>query len=116
MTDLLDGLPSSLRIGPFDVAVIVRDVIDDDDKHWGQYNPAVSIELRRDQRNAQGALDTVLHEIAHGICGVFELAEGESRDEERICSAFAAGFAMVMRDNPQLMAWIYRMIQPQKVV
>ncbi len=111
MSNLLEGLPSSIRVGPYDLAVIITDKIDDDEGKWGQHHPGVSIELRRDQKNAQSALDTLFHEINHAIYGIFGLSK-KSR-EEHIVSAMAAGWAMVYRDNPDLLAWVYRMMRPR---
>lgn len=106
-----DGFPPSLRIGPFDMAVEVKDKINDDEDA-GVYNHGLSIELRSDQHNsAVFALDTVLHEIGHGIYRTFGL--NEASNEEAVVTAMATGWAMVLRDNPAFVNWLYRMIQPK---
>ncbi len=109
LNGLLDGLPSSIRIGPFEIAVLIKDKINDEDNS-GLYTHGLSIELRAEQHTAAFALDTVLHEVSHGIYYTFGLCKKSNK--ETVATAFAAGLAMVMRDNPELMAWIYRMIQP----
>jgi len=107
MSNLLDGLPKTIRIGPFDIPLIVKDKINDED-NTGLYTHGVSLELRANQNNAAYALDTLLHELAHGIYNTFGLCKKSS--EESVVTAFAAGFAMVLRDNPELAAWIIRMV------
>ncbi len=110
MSSLLDGLPKIIRVGPFDIPVIIKDKINDDDDS-GLYTHGISIELRSDQHNAAFALDTVLHEINHAIYRTFGL--NKNSNEEAAVTALATGYAMVMRDNPELTAWLYRMAQPK---
>ncbi len=110
MTNIFDGLPSSIRVGPFDIPVTIKDKINENNVS-GLYTHGVSIELRLDQHNAAFALDTVLHEIGHGIYNTFGL--GKKSTEESVVVALAAGWAMVYRDNPMLLAWIYRMLPPK---
>jgi hypothetical protein len=107
MTDYFANFPPSLRIGPFDIAVLIRDKIGEED-HSGLYTHGITIELRADQHNAAFALDTVLHEIGHGIYRTFGLERKSS--EEAVVSAMATGWVMVFRDNPELLSWLYRMI------
>lgn len=108
MSNLFDGFPSVLRIGPFDVAVEVKDKIDDRDDDWGSYNHGIGIEFVRSQPSATFALDTAMHEINHGIYRTFGL--NQESNEEAVVTAMATGWAMVLRDNPQFVNWLYRMI------
>ncbi len=109
MNGLLDGLPKSIRLGPFDIALIVKDKISDDDDA-GIYHNGISIELRGDQFNAMFAVDTVLHEISHGLYRAAGLDKKSS--EENIVTAMATGWTQVFRDNPALLTWLYQMIPP----
>ncbi len=106
--NIFDGLPSSIRIGPFEIPVLIVEKADDE---WGSYTHGISIELRNPQPNAIFALDTVLHELAHGVYKTCSL--GEHSTEEQICGAMATGFTQLLRDNPQLVSWIYRMLPPK---
>ena len=108
MSNIFDGFPTSLRIGPFDIAVEIKEDIGDD---WGNYKHGIGIELARAQPSAIFALDTAMHEINHGIYHTFGL--NEDSNEEAIVTAMATGWAMVLRDNPQFANWLYRMIQPK---
>lgn len=103
---LYDDLPKSLRIGPFDVPVVIKDKIDDDDNNWGQYQHGVAIDLKREQPNIVFATDTLIHEILHGIhrcCGL-----DDSSTEEAVVTGLATGLTQVLRDNPGLINWLYR--------
>jgi len=109
--DFFDGLPEVIRIGPFDIAILVKGKINDDDDE-GTYSHGVAIELRSNQPNATFALDTLLHEINHGIYRTFGLDDKSS--EESIVATMATGWTMIYRDNPTLIAWMCRMALPLK--
>ena len=106
--DFFDGLPSVVRIGPFDISVVVKDKINEDYDE-GTYTHGVAIELRAHQPNATFALDTLLHEINHGIYRTFGLDDRSS--EETIVATMATGWTMIYRDNPTLIAWISRTVK-----
>ena len=101
---MFEGLPPSIRIGPFDIHIQVAEQFEDEDL-WGacDFNKCL-IELRASQPSAAFAVDTVLHEITHAIFKIYLLKEGD--DEERATSAFATGWTQVLRDNPGLLKWI----------
>ncbi len=103
MTKLLDGLPSHLRVGPHKIAIAVKNKLNEDDD-LGLYRHGVSIELRADQHNAMGALETVLHEVGHGVWATFGLDADST--EEHVVNAFSTGLVMILRDNPELLKWI----------
>ena len=99
---MFDGLPKWIFIHPYKIEVIVRDKLDDD--AWGCYNFGVSIELKKTHPNAAMAIDTLLHEINHGVyrnSGLSELSQ-----EEPICAAMATGWTSVLISNPKLVAWL----------
>ena len=99
-----DGLPTSLRIGPFDVAVEIVDKVFDDDA-WGAYvHGKQLIQLKSEMPSKTFAIETVLHEINHAVYSLFELRKKDC--EERIVSTLAAGWTQVFRDNPRLLLWL----------
>ncbi len=102
-----DGLPDVVRIGPFDISITVKDRLNDEDD-VGTYAHGIAIELRTNQHNATFALDTLLHEINHGIYRTFGLDDKSS--EETIVATMATGWTMIYRDNPALIAWICRLV------
>ena len=110
MSNHLDGLPSSIRIGPYDIAIAVKDRINDDDD-VGEYNHGQSICLRTNQYNPMFAVDTVLHEVGHALYKCSGLDDGSS--EESVITALASGWTQVFRDNPELLSWLYRMMPPR---
>lgn len=101
---MFEGLPSSLRIGPFDVKVIILDQLDGDDD-WGEYlHGSLIIHIVSPQPTPSHAADTVVHEINHALWRISNLRDSD--DEERIVSALATGWTQVYRDNPKLIQWI----------
>jgi hypothetical protein len=103
---MLDGLPSSLRIGAHDITIlVVKDLKVDNGKCWGCYASLEhTIRLEAIQLNLIFAFDTVLHEINHAIMDAWYLQKGDS--EERVASIMASGWTQVLRDNPALMEWM----------
>jgi hypothetical protein len=107
--DPINRLPSSLRIGPFDVHIETREKLADEDT-WGTYNGASLImQFQSGQPSNTFAVDTVLHEINHAIYRIFGLREGD--DEERIVGVMATGITQVLRDNPKLVAWLREILE-----
>ncbi len=101
---MLDDLPPSIRIGPFDVALEAKDKLSEADE-WGDFE-VVTIRLKSAQPSPTFAVDTLLHEIYHAIYKWHSLRKHD--DEERICSVMATGLTQVLRDNPKLLAWILK--------
>jgi hypothetical protein len=99
-----DGLPGVIRIGPFDIRV-VYDTADlkSPPESWGMYQHGVQIELDATQPPGVVAVDTVLHECLHGI---LRCAGWPRKEEEKIVAAIATGITQLLRDNPQLLAWM----------
>ena len=108
--EIFAGLPKAIRIGPYDYGVDLVAHLSNDD--WGQYSHSGSwIKIRIDHPTPPMGLDTVWHEVSHGIFAFFnlgatpELAEAE----EKIVSAFGTGLAMISIDNPSLLTWIQKL-------
>lgn len=104
-----EGLPEFLKVGPFKVRLEIKAKLEDEDIWGGFYNSDDNraeyvIELRMAQPTPAFALDTVLHEVMHAIYKTFGLTDGET--EEKVASALATGWVMVLRDNPELTKWI----------
>ncbi len=101
-------LPASIKIGPFDTTFVFKDKIDDDngnkDSSWGAYTHGVMIELVINQHNLTFALDTVMHEVSHGVYRCAGLDSTSS--EESVVTAMSTGWLAVLKDNPELLQWI----------
>lgn len=102
-----DSLPNSLRIGAYDIALILElhPKGERGDAVFGIWSDAEhKIVLETDQPSRLRVANTLIHEINHAIfttCGM-----GDRESEERICTALANGWCQVLRDNPALIAWI----------
>ncbi len=107
MSNFLDGLPPSLRIGPYDIAIIIKDKVSEADDA-GLYHNGISINLKKDQYNPIFAVDTVLHEINHCIYRCAGL--GKAAPEETAVTAMATGLTQVFRDNPKLLKWLQKVL------
>ena len=55
----------------------------------------------RDNTTPSEVVDTIIHEILHGICRV-QLYDAERANEEEIVTQVANGLTQVMKDNPKL--------------
>jgi hypothetical protein len=103
---IIEGLPQSIRVGPYDVAVVLVDAFEDDDDCYGYFsNDPPTIQLLQRYASPVLAVDTVLHEIAHAIWWASALPKKRC-DEERAIAALAPGFVQVFRDHPELLEWI----------
>lgn len=108
---ILDGLPSSIRVGPYPFAIKTASLEQMTDasgeSHWGECDTATYLITIMDEYPSPArAVDTVLHEISHAIYHVFCLDDDEK--EERVVTAMGRGLTLVFLDNPALVAWISR--------
>lgn len=102
---MLRSIPARLRIGVFDVTVIVMPPPwSDDEKSYGVYdfNPP-SIVLAGDVACPVMAATVLRHEINHAIFHAYGLGDGET--EERIVNVMANAWEQIERDNPELRHW-----------
>ena len=107
-------LPNSIRIGPY-----TFDVNERDEKWHRTHNDYGSMILEdlminvvTEDRPAMFVLDTLVHEINHGIWSVWNLNDNDS--EERVVAVMATGWLAVLRDNPDLLALIQATVGPAK--
>lgn len=100
----IDGLPLSIRIGPYDIKITHLDekTAEDNYGEWGESEH--TIWLRPEFISGPLAADSALHEIFHAIwcIGAIRAEHGE----EQIVTVMATYLTQVLRDNPRLMAWI----------
>jgi hypothetical protein len=100
--------PSRIRIGVYDVDVLIAPVDREDKDTWGVYEDIKhSITLAAEIPTKLRAANTLMHEVNHAIFKSQCLREGD--DEERICDAMANGWCQVLRDNPALLGWLGEM-------
>lgn len=97
------GFPARIKIGPYIIAITIEPQIRDG-THVGEYMHGQEIRFRFDQLNSAFCLDTVLHEIGHGIYKFLGLTK--KCPEETVVGGMAAAWTMVFRENPRLVEWI----------
>lgn len=107
----LDSYPTSVKIGAVTYSIEVGKI--DDPKggetpYGGHDCTTAKIHLCSDGVARSQIGLTLLHEIFHGIYADRGLHRGNG--EERVVDQMSAGVAAVMRDNPEVMSWIVRMI------
>ncbi len=102
------GLPKSVRIGPFDIKLNIKEF--DDPDTWGMFVwGAMTIQLAPDQPTAIFAADTLWHEFYHAISKIYGLAQGDT--EERIASVTSPAWIQLFRDNPGLLPWVWKSLK-----
>lgn len=98
----IEELPDVIRIGPYDVKVEKVKELGDD------YAQFLAVEEKLiivyDFGSKFAAVDTVIHELLHGIWKFQHLPK--RCDEERGVSVLATGLTTIFRDNPQLLKWV----------
>jgi Zn-dependent peptidase ImmA (M78 family) len=51
-------------------------------------------------------VNTILHEIGHGICHTMGMKFKNEDGEEDFVNTYTAGLVTVFKDNPNLLAWV----------
>lgn len=101
-------LPKSIKIGGLVYQIKrVKDLKNDKGESlWGQFSPPDgAIYLDSKLPDNRQAVDTLVHEILHGIFAAYKL-HASTRDEERIVSCVARGLLEVFSNNPKLVSFI----------
>jgi hypothetical protein len=112
MTVKVDGLPQSIRVGPFDMT-FVELTGEDAEANNGEFTASDgTIGLRPEFLDGARAADTLIHEILHAIWFVADLKTEQG--EEFIVNTQAIYLTQVFRDHPELLAWLTSMVGPQK--
>jgi hypothetical protein len=105
-------LPSTVRVGPFDVAFEITNGNvsgDEEEKIVGDFNQLEMLVRVKDKfRTAPQHVEVVIHELLHAMWLVWNLKDGDP--EERIVGSYAVALTQCFRDNPRLLAWIDEML------
>lgn len=99
-------LPSKVRIAGLDYKITPCDYVYHK-RRYAEFD-ATGREIRIDgnPNNHYNVLDTLLHEIMHGIYWGYNIKDED--EEERTVTAMATGLSQVLLDNPDLVKWIVR--------
>ena len=104
-TAALNALPESIRVGAYDIAILLRDRHLTTRDLLGQYDQdAEVISLSTGFENSTKVVETFIHEVNHAVYRQGGLENGD--DEERIVLVMSHGQAQIFRDNPWLCQWI----------
>ncbi len=101
------AMPESLRIGPFDYTVVEKPELECEKSgnighlDSGAFEIGVALHVPP-QRQAE----VMLHEVFHGVFRGFGF-DLDHDLEEKLVTLLAQGMLQVMRDNPEMIAWIY---------
>ncbi len=98
------GLPRQIRIGPHHYKIQVVESVDDNDSLAHIDYGACAIRLRRNHPTPSYLVETVLHEITHGI--IFNYRIKKKDKEERLTSTMGSAWTQVFQDNPALLKWL----------
>lgn len=107
MTDVVESLPDTIRIGPYDLKIEKWDTsAAQATRRWGEFSSVEQIiRIQKGMPTPFKVVDTFFHEAAHAIYWAYSIAEKDG--EERTVSMFGTGLMALFRDNPWLPAWLY---------
>jgi hypothetical protein len=107
MTKKPPMLPKSVKIGMHDIKIVaMTKEIHDVDDNDGLYSARTrTIHIWKDQVTTD-LLEALWHEIKHGVFEATKLSEADKIEEEDVVARCSPVELQVLRDNPQLLAWI----------
>lgn len=103
-------MPATLRVGPFDFRIeswSSREASAAD--RYGECDRFNNVIRVRDDLNGQRTAETMIHEILNAVWGT-QAFEGD-QNEESIVTGISLGLAQVMRDNPEMIAWLQQKLE-----
>ena len=105
-SEAVDALPSTVRIGPFDFALIPWTTPQAQAAH--RYGECSSIEqvirIQRDMASPTKCVDTLVHEVSHAFWWAYGIEDGDK--EERIVGVLGTAWTAFYRDNPWFLDWV----------
>lgn len=105
LVPLLDKLPPSIRIGPFDIKLrpwpLKECAGQNKFASFSSWDMAIQVCT---EIGFENVFDSLIHEIGHAFFYVYGLRAGD--DEERIVSIQATAWTAFYRDNPRFAHWL----------
>ena len=103
-------LPKSIKVGPFRWSIRLLDLNTAIDRAANGFNYGATLKSQLEIQLAIGQApgnlrDTLLHEVLHACWHTAGLSSGAA-DEEEVCARLATLFLSVLRENPQLVAFL----------
>jgi hypothetical protein len=107
LSDRVDCLPNDVFI--LGVGFSLDIVHDLPDKQYGDSHSGKRIIRLSNDQDLLAMQDTVIHELAHCILNLGGLAHvlGDAQ-EEAVCYAIGHGLSQILRDNPEIGAFLAR--------
>lgn len=102
-------LPSKVKIGPYDYALIVKDNLrkpGGDEVAWGHFDfKNACIEIEADVPNNQARQMIVIHEIIHSMLDVMELNWSDGSEEDFV-KRFTPVLLAFIKENPKVVEYL----------
>lgn len=99
--------PKRIKIGYLDFKLVPRS------KKWSVKHKALGMCVPEDghiayysKQKRSEIVNTILHEMLHGVVYMFDINFRSLRDEERVVRKMANGLHTVLKDNPQFLEWV----------
>ena len=94
----------SVRVGPFDVSIEKLEG-GEREKCLGMFSEEhMTIKIRESFTSKHIEAETLLHEVLHSVYAIMGVQQKDP--EEKVVRQISTGMAMVIRDNPKLIAWL----------
>jgi hypothetical protein len=101
----LDGLPKTIRIGPYEINIVL---LPKEHEDCGNFNLGDGvIGLQGAFHSPTMAVDTFIHEVIHAACRIYGVVEDDLL-EERICSGVAPVMTQIFLDHPEILQWMLK--------
>lgn len=99
--------PKRIKIGYLDFKLMPRS------KKWSVKHKAVGMCVPEDghiayysKQKRSEIVNTILHEMIHGVVYMFDINFRNLREEERVVRKIANGLHTVFKDNPEFLEWV----------
>ena len=109
VADLLSALPKRLRLGSQTYRIKIVS-FPTEKRVWGEFDSDEHlIKLSPAMPTRERLVETVLHELLHGVWATRNIAD-ETKEESAV-SDLAPGLLCLFRDNPRFLSWLRRAIR-----
>jgi hypothetical protein len=99
--------PRRVKIGYLDFKLVPRS------KKWSIKHKAVGMCIPEyahiayySKQKRSEIVNTILHELLHGVVYMFDINFRNSREEEKVVRKIANGLHTVFKDNPEFVEWL----------
>lgn len=104
----LDGLPNTIRIGPYEITIVA---LPDGHEDFGSFNLGEAvIRLQGSVISPVMVVDTFIHEVIHAACRIYGVIDDDVV-EERLCSGVAPVLTQIFLDHPEVLRWMLKSLE-----